>query len=289
MASEAVPEPPGLSTRRMIARTPSSSPAWRSPRTIVSEPARLPPNGLDWLSPGHDLPHRVHERHLRPPVEAEPAPGPHVARRAHAVPRPECGPRPGPGRAARRRARPPSPRARRKGPRSTSARTSSGVRPRPSAIARTYWSKRLPTSASICSRCGSVKPDLRELVRRVLVLADALELRLDPELVEGALVERHLRGEARHVEHRGRGGRDLRAARGEEVLLVARELEVRPGGLAAAAEAHERVAQLLDAGPAGVHRAHAQQEPLHRRVPPPRDPRPRPAPASTAGGSRRAR
>ena len=85
---------------------------------------------------------------------------------------------------------------------------------------------------------------LRELVRGVLVLADPLELRLDAQLVEGALEERDLGGEARHVQHRGRRGRDLRAARGEEVLLVARELEVRPGGLAAAPEAHEGVAQL---------------------------------------------
>ncbi len=108
---------------------------------------------------------------------------------------------------------------------------------------------------------------LRELVRGVLVLADPLELRLDAELVEGALEERHLGGEARDVEESGRRGGDLRAARGEVVLGVARGLEVGPGGLAAAAEPHERVAQVLDARPAGVDRAHAKHEPAHGRVP----------------------
>jgi hypothetical protein len=51
IASEAVPEPPGLSTRSTTARTDESSRAARSPWMIVSEPATLP-NGPSWLSPG---------------------------------------------------------------------------------------------------------------------------------------------------------------------------------------------------------------------------------------------
>ena len=52
ITSEAVPEPPGLSTRSTTARTSSSSRASRRDSATVSEPANDPPNGLFWLSPG---------------------------------------------------------------------------------------------------------------------------------------------------------------------------------------------------------------------------------------------
>src|SRR6266542_1465571 len=85
-------------------------------------------------------------------------------------------------------------------------------------------------------------------------------LRPDAELLERVLEERRLAAQTRHV-HDGGGNRvDLRAGGGEVVLLVAAELEVRVGGLARLAEAHDRIAQLLHAAPAHVQEAHPQYD-----------------------------
>ena len=51
MVSDAVTEPPGLSTRSTIADTASSAAASRSAAAIVSPPAADVPNGKNWGPP----------------------------------------------------------------------------------------------------------------------------------------------------------------------------------------------------------------------------------------------
>ena len=73
ITSDAVPEPPGLSTRRTMALMSSSLRASRRRRATVSEPATCPPKRPALALAGDDLADRVDERDLGPAVEAEPA------------------------------------------------------------------------------------------------------------------------------------------------------------------------------------------------------------------------
>src|SRR5262245_40233281 len=103
---------------------------------------------------------------------------------------------------------------------------------------------------------------------RALVLADALVLDVDAELLEQAAVEEVLGREA----HEGRVAarrRDHLVRRAREVvrrIAEALELEHRERALALLAELLDRLADLLRLGPAELERAHAEHHAVEPRV-----------------------
>jgi hypothetical protein len=150
---------------------------------------------------------------------------------------------------------------------SIAARTASGVSCRDCAIPDTNCSS-IESSNDVCiSRAGVAHLTARERLGGALVLADALHLERDAELLEQAAEEQELAGEPDDRRTRRLGDEQL-LRRGRHVVFeIAGErlgLEIRDRAPAVLAEPRDRVADLLRLRPADLERAHAQH---HRREP----------------------
>ena len=90
---------------------------------------------------------------------------------------------------------------------------------------------------------------LRERVDRGLVLADAVQVRIDADLVERAAQKQLVGGDADQIERRRRHQEHFVGGGGEVVLAVAAVLEIGVDRLAGLPEVEHRVADFLHLGP----------------------------------------
>ncbi len=100
-----------------------------------------------------------------------------------------------------------------------------------------------------------------------LVLADAMQIRIDVDLVERAAEEQFVGGDARQVERGRRHQKHFVGGRGQVVLAVARVFHVGVDRLARFPEVDHRVANLLHLGPEGrLEAGRLEQDRAHASV-----------------------